>query len=106
MEAGPGLPSWGQSPRRTASSSWRREHAPIRFPYGDPPVSPNRGSNDTTHYMPDSKLSADCLARVKAYRRSIAERQAGEAEARECHGQVRYHGADEPPEWVWPDVPE
>jgi hypothetical protein len=94
------------APPSGRSSRWRnREHAPIRYPYGEPPHGWETRLHDTIESMPDSKSSAECLARLNALRRSRAEQRAEEAEARQCRGQVRYHGADEPPEWYWPDDP-
>jgi hypothetical protein len=82
------------APRSTRSSRWRnREHAPIRYPYGKPPHGWDTRLHDTIESMPDSKSSAASLARLNAYRRSRAGQR------------VRYHGADEPPEWYWPDDP-
>lgn len=92
--------------RSVPSSPWRkREHAPIRYPFGEPPHGWDTRLHDTIESMPDSKCSADCLARLIALRRSRAEPRAAEADARQCHGRVRYHGADQPPDWYWPDDP-
>ena len=93
-------------PRRVRSSRWRkREHAPIRYPYGEAPHGWETKLHDTSESMPDSKSSAECLARLNALRRSRAEQRAEESEARQRSGHVRYHGADPPPEWYWPDDP-
>jgi hypothetical protein len=93
-------------PRRVHSARWRnREHAPIRYPYGKPPHGSDTRLHDTIESMPDSKSSAECLARLKALRRSRIEQHAEELESRQRYGQVRYHGADQPPEWHWPDDP-
>jgi len=42
---GPGLPGWGRraTSRRVGYSGPAREHAPLRYPHGDPPVSRNHG---------------------------------------------------------------
>jgi hypothetical protein len=88
------------------SSPWRkREHAPVRYPYGEAPHGWGTRLHDTIESMPDSKSSAASLARLNAYRRSRAEQRAEESEARQLHGRVRYHDADQPPEWYWPDDP-
>ena len=93
-------------PRRHYSSRWRkREQAPIRYPYGEPPHGWETRLHDTIESMPDSKSSAESLARLKAHRRSRTEQHAEEAEARQCHGLIRYHDADQPAEWYWPDDP-
>lgn len=94
-------------PRSGRSSSWRKpEHAPIRYPYGEAPHGWDTRLHDTIESMPDSKSSAECLAKWKASRRSRAEQRGEEAEARQRHGRVRYHGPDEPPEWYWPPDPD
>jgi hypothetical protein len=80
--AGPGLPGWGQPARRSAS--WRREHAPIQYPYGDPPTGWDTRLHDSTTTVPDSRSSPDDLARIRAWRRSMAERAAAEAEAEQA----------------------
>jgi hypothetical protein len=88
------------------SLPWRkREHAPVRYPYGEASHGWGTRLHDTIESMPDSRSSAASLARLNAYRRSRAEQRAEESEAREYHGRVRYRGADEPPEWYWPDDP-
>ena len=62
--------------------------------------------HETTISMPDSRCSADGLARLKAFRRSRTAAQEAEDGAWRAHGRVLYGGADEPPEWVLPDDPE
>jgi hypothetical protein len=79
-DAGPGLSGWGR-PRRSVGTSWRREHAPIQYPYGEPPAGWDTRLHDITTTVPDSRCSPDDLARIRAWRRSMAERAAAEAEA-------------------------
>ena len=68
-DAGPGLPDWDRRQRRRSRV---REHAPIRYPYGDePPVRP-RSSSDTLPGKPESLLPAACRERLAAYRRWFA----------------------------------
>ena len=84
IETGPGLPAGSRQARRT-SSSWRRPHAPIQYPYGDPPTGWDTRSHDTTVSTSDSKSSPEQLARLNAFRRSrVAAQEAEDAPRRQC----------------------
>lgn len=78
--SGLGVGHCGKSKSRP--SSWRRPHAPIQYPYGEPPTGWDTRLHDSTISMPDSRLSTDCVARLRAFRRALALAQAEEAEAR------------------------
>ncbi len=105
--AGPGLPGWGRrrgvSTRRVGWSGPAREHAPLQYPYGEPPTGWDTRRHDATTTMPESKLSPVNLARIQAFRREQAEIRAAEDHACERHGHVRYRGANESVEYDWPD---
>jgi hypothetical protein len=53
-------------PSRSRPSSWRRPHAPIAYPCGDPPPLRSR-TNDGCVSQPVAKSSAECRARLDAY---------------------------------------
>ncbi len=97
--SGPGLPGWGRpSLRRSVPSSWRRPHAPLRYPWGpEPPVSPPRRSDPVTVPRYTGPYWVDpWLARVRA-------EADGELEALRRHGEVQYHGPDAPPTYALRD---
>lgn len=83
-----------------------REQAPLHYPWGEEPPLRPRSSSDVLPGKSELLLPADCRERLAALRRSIALRNAEPWEARQLHGRVRYHGADEPPEWYWPAEPD
>jgi hypothetical protein len=84
----------------------RRDHAPIRYPWGEEPPPRPRSSSDIVPGKPEHLLPADCRERLAAYRRAEAAAREAPSDACQLHGRVRYHGPDEPPEWYWPADPE
>jgi hypothetical protein len=96
---------WASVPRATPFPRLR-EHAPMRYPWGDEPPARPRSSSDVVPGKPDHLLSAGCRERLAAYWRSVAQQFDAGSEARQLHGRMRYHGPDEPPEWYWPADPD
>lgn len=80
--AGPGHPGWGQ-PCRSSLASWRRPHAPIQYPYGEPPTG---GDRHRHAYAPPWRVrspSAEQLASAQALERFWRLREEAEYELRQ-----------------------
>ena len=99
-------PARWTSVRKPVAFPRRRDHAPLRYPWGAEPPPRPRSSSDILPGKPEHLLSADCRDRLAAYRRSVASWSAAESDARQLYGRVRYPGPDELPEWYWPPDPE
>ena len=103
FSAGPEVPQLRWPRRHSVSSSWRRPYAPVQYPCGDPPTGWETRLHETTTSMPDSKSSAESLARLNALRRSRGADAGGADNARRVHGSVGCHGTEDPPDWFWPN---
>ena len=99
-------PARWTSVRKPVAFPRRRDHAPLRYPWGEEPAPRPRSSSDILPGKPEHLLSVACREVLAAYRRSVTERQAAASDARQLYGRVRYQGPDEPPEWYWPPDPE
>jgi hypothetical protein len=98
-------PRWGAVHQPVAFRR-RRDHAPVRYPWGEEPPPRPRSSSDIVPGKPERLLPGDCRERLAAYRRAAAVAREAASEARQLYGRVRYHGPDEPPEWYWPADPD
>ena len=90
------------------TASWRRPHAPLRYPYGDPPTGADTRmpTSDILPSKPESLLPKACRDRLGAMRRARHADRDEYLDALHRVGHVARSGPDDDSGWVWPFTPD